>query len=164
MIEFSFPQLVIKGQYSKKEKIDFPYISNFFAFSVGPIILSLMEKIKKPYIALFPGRGVAHPRGLGLASHLGLLSDVPSIACSKKGLWTKDLHIDLKKGSFEVIRNSPGKTEGAVVITKDNTEPMFVSCGHRISIKKAVEIILKCSTEYRIPEPLRLASIFAKKF
>lgn len=101
-VEFSYPELILENRYSRKEKLNFPYIPNFFAFSVGPTILSLMEKIKKPYIALFPGRGVAHPRGLGLASHLGLLLDVPSIACSKGGLWTRDLHIDLKKGTLSL--------------------------------------------------------------
>jgi deoxyribonuclease V len=162
-IEFSFPRLSITNQFSGKEKISFPYIPNLFAFSVGPIILSLMEKIQKPYVTIFPGRGIAHPRGLGLASHLGLLLDAPTIACSKKSLWKEYPQLDLKKGNYVLIRDSSNHIQGAVVVTKDNTKPVFVSVGHKISIKTAIEIILRCCTGYRIPQPMRLASIFAKR-
>jgi deoxyribonuclease V len=161
-VEFSFPQLAIKNQFSMEKKIFFPYTPNFFAFSVGPIIFSLMKKIEKPYIALFPGRGIAHPRRLGLASHLGLLLDVPSVTCSKS-LWKEYPQIDLKKGNYYFMRDSLDNIEGAVVVTKDHTKPVFVSCGHRVSLETAICITLKCAINCRVPEPLRIASILAKQ-
>jgi deoxyribonuclease V len=86
-VNFSFPKLQILDQITDKRNCDFPYTPGLFAFSVGPAILPLLEKIDKPDLLIFPGRGIDHPRKLGLASHLGVLLDLPTVACSKRPLW-----------------------------------------------------------------------------
>jgi deoxyribonuclease V len=162
-VSFSFPELEIIEQSSAKEKISFPYLPGFFAFSAGPAILSALEKIENPDLIMFPGRGIAHPRGLGLASHLGVLLDVPTIACSKTPLWRDHPEPLSDKGAHVLVKREGERLMGAVVKTRKGKKPVFVTPGHRISIDTAVKIVLDCSPKYRIPEPLRRAHISAKK-
>jgi deoxyribonuclease V len=162
-VNFSFPQLQILDQIVEKRSCDFPYVPGLFAFSVGPAILSALNKIEKPDLIIFPGRGVGHPRKLGLASHLGVLLDLPTIACSKRPLWKNHPEPSLKKGEHEFVQDKNGMPIGAVVRTRHKVKPIYVTIGHKISIQTAVKIILECSTNYRIPEPLRYAHILAKR-
>jgi deoxyribonuclease V len=162
-VSFSFPQLQILDQMVEKQNYDFPYTPGLFAFSVGPAILSLLNKIEKPDLIIFPGRGIDHPRKLGLASHLGVLLDLPTIACSKRPLWKDHPDPSLKKGEHEFVQDKNGMPIGAVVRTRHKVKPIYVTIGHKISIQTAVKIILECTTDYRIPEPLRQAHILAKK-
>jgi deoxyribonuclease V len=159
----SFPKLELMETADYKEKLGFPYLPGFFAFSAGPAILSAIKKLKKPDLIMFPGRGIAHPRGLGLASHLGLLLDIPTIACSKTPLWREYPKLSLEKGSYVFVKGEEGKLVGAVVRTREGKNPVFVSPGHKMSVQTAVKIVLQCSPRYRIPEPLRQAHILAKK-
>lgn len=112
---------------------------------------------------MFPGRGVDHPRRLGLASHLGVLLDLPTIACSKTPLWSNFPEPSLKKGAYVFIPGENKQICGAIVRTKDHVKPIFVTPGHKISIQTAVKIVLQCSQNYRKPEPLRQAQILARK-
>ncbi|MCK4225150.1 MAG: endonuclease V [candidate division Zixibacteria bacterium] len=167
---FSFPELKIQDTTSHKEKVNFPYTPGFFAFSAGSAILSAIKKIERsefgscgPDLIIFPGRGIAHPRGLGLASHLGVLLDLPTIACSKTPLWKDYPEPPLKKGANVFLEGQDKKLIGAVVRTREGKKPIFVTPGHKISIQTAVRVILQCSPLYRIPEPLRQAHILAKK-
>jgi deoxyribonuclease V len=162
-VSFSFPQLQILDQMVEKRNFDFPYIPGLFAFSVGPTILSLLNRIEKPDLIIFPGRGIDHPRKLGLASHLGVLLDLPTIACSKRPLWKNHHDLSMKKGAHEFMQDKNGNVVGAVVRTKDKVKPIYVTIGHKISIQTAIKIILECTTDYRIPEPLRYAHILAKR-
>jgi deoxyribonuclease V len=163
-VNFSFPQLQILDQIVEKRNYDFPYTPGLFAFSVGPAILSLLEKIDKPDLMIFPGRGVDHPRKLGLASHLGVLLDLPIIACSKRPLWKNHSDPSMEKGAHVFIERENKELIGAVLRTKDSVKPIFVTVGHKISIQTAIKIILQCSLRCRIPEPLRQAHILAKKW
>ncbi|KPK74860.1 MAG: hypothetical protein AMJ89_05290 [candidate division Zixibacteria bacterium SM23_73] len=160
---FSFPQLQILDQIVEKGNCDFPYTPGLFAFSVGPAILSVLNKIEKPDLIIFPGRGIDHPRKLGLATHLGVLLDFPTIACSKRPLWRNCPDLSMEKGAHVFIQDKNGKSIGAVLRTKDKVKPIFVTIGHKISIQTAIKIILECSKNYRIPEPLRYAHNLAKK-
>ncbi len=162
-VSFSFPDLKIRQSASHKEKIEFPYTPGFFAFSAGPAILCTMKKIERHDLILFPGRGIAHPRGLGLASHLGVLLRSPTIACSKTPLWRDYPELSLEKGAHVFIEGENKKLIGAVVRTKEGKKPVFVTPGHKISTQTAVLVVLQCSPTYRIPEPLRQAHILAKK-
>lgn len=162
-VSFSFPQLQILDQIVEKRNYDFPYVPGLFAFSVGPTILSLLNKIERPDLIIFPGRGIDHPRKLGLASHLGVLLDLPTIACSKRPLWKDHPEPSLKKGEHEFVQDKNGNPIGAVVRTRHKVKPIYVTIGHKISIQTAVKIIFECTTNYRIPEPLRQAHILAKK-
>jgi deoxyribonuclease V len=162
-VNFSFPQLQILDQIVEKLNCDFPYVPGLFAFSVGPATLSALNKIEKPDLIIFPGRGIDHPRKLGLASHLGVLLDLPTVACSKRPLWKNHPEPSLKKGEYEFVQDKNGMPIGAVVRTRHKVKPIYVTIGHKISIQTAVKIILECTTDYRIPEPLRQAHILAKK-
>ncbi len=162
-VNLSFPQLQIIDQIVEKGNYDFPYTPGLFAFSVGPVILSVLDKIEKPDLIIFPGRGIDHPRKLGLASHLGVLLDLPTVACSKRALWKNHPDPPIKKGASVFMEDKNGKLIGAVVRTKDKVKPIYVTVGHKISIQTAVKIILECSVDYRIPEPLRYAHNLAKK-
>ena len=160
---FSFPQLQILDEIVEKRNCDFPYTPGLFAFSVGPAILSILNKIEKPDLVIFPGRGIDHPRKLGLATHLGVLLDIPTIACSKRPLWKNHPDPSMEKGAHVFVKDKNGKLIGAVVRTKEKVKPIYVTVGHKISIQTAIKIILECSRDYRIPEPLRYAHNLAKK-
>jgi deoxyribonuclease V len=162
-VSFSFPELEIQKTAFHKQKISFPYTPGFFAFSAGPAILSAIEKMERPDLIMFPGRGIAHPRGLGLASHLGVLLDLSTIACSKTPLWRDYPEPSSKKGAHVFIEGENKKSIGAVVRTREERKPVFITPGHKISIQTAVRVMLQCSPRYRIPEPLRQAHILAKK-
>ncbi|MGB7061358.1 MAG: endonuclease V [Candidatus Zixiibacteriota bacterium] len=162
-VSLSFPELEIRKTAFRKQKVSFPYVPGLFAFSAGPAILSALKKIEKPDVILFPGRGLAHPRGLGLASHLGVLLDLPTIACSKTPLWRDYPEPSSERGSYLFIERKDKRLAGAVVRTRDSRKPIFVTQGHKVSIQTAVKIVLQCSPKYRVPEPLRQAHILAKK-
>jgi deoxyribonuclease V len=162
-VNFSFPQLQILDEIVEKRNCDFPYTPGLFAFSVGPAILSVWDKIEKPDLVIFPGRGIDHPRKLGLASHLGVLLDLPTIACSKRPLWRNQSDPSMEKGAHVFVEDKNGKLMGAVVRTKYRVKPIYVTIGHKISLQTAIRIILECSKNYRIPEPLRHAHMLAKK-
>lgn len=159
----SFPDLAIQKTAFHNERLSFPYIPGFFAFSAGPAILSALKRIERPDLIMFPGRGIVHPRGLGLASHLGLLLDIPTIACSKKPLWRDYPKLSHDKEAHVLVKGEDGRLVGAVIRTRQGKNPVFVSPGHKISVQTAVKIVRQCSPRYRIPEPLRQAHILAKR-
>lgn len=159
----SFPGREVLAESSARRKVVFPYTPGFFAFTAGPAILAALDKMEKPDLIMFPGRGVVHPRGLGLASHLGVLLDVPTIAVSKTPLWKDQPGPASRKGAFTLVKGGMKKYIGAVVRTREGTKPVFVTPGHRISVQTAVTIVLDCCPKYRLPEPLRLAHTPAKK-
>ncbi|HVP36021.1 MAG TPA: endonuclease V [Terriglobales bacterium] len=162
IVRFTFPGLEKLDFASGKFLLSFPYTPNFFAFSCGPAILSILEKIELPDLLIFPGKGIIHPRKVGLATHLGILLDVPTIACSKRALNKNYPEPKKKKGSFEY--NLEGKEKvGVALRSRNNTKPIFISPGNKISLDSSLEIILHCCTKYRLPEPLRQAQILARK-
>jgi deoxyribonuclease V len=140
---FSFPQLQLLDQIVQKRQYDFPYRPGLFAFSLGPAILSALKKIPRPDLIIFPGRGIDHPRKLGLASHLGVLLDVPTIACSKRPLWRNHPDPPEEKGTHLFVQDKYGELMGAVVRTRDSVKPIYVTIGHNICIETAVKIILE---------------------
>jgi deoxyribonuclease V len=163
-VVLSFPQLKVLDQIVEKRNYDFPYTPSLFAFSVGPAILSVLDKIEKPDLVIFPGRGIDHPRKLGLASHLGVLLDIPTIACSKRPLWKNHPDPSKEKGAHVFVEGETGDLVRAVVRTRDVIKPLFIASGHKTSIQTAVKIVLQCSLRYRIPEPLRFAQSLAKQW
>lgn len=159
---FTFPDLERLDFVSGKFPLSFPYTPNFFAFSSGPVILSVLVKVDLPDLLIFPGRGIVHPRKVGLATHLGILLDIPTIACSKRALSRDYFEPEKRKGSYEYIFEGKEKV-GIVLRSKNNTKPIFVSPGNKISVDSSSKISLQCCTKYRLPEPLRQAQILARK-
>ena len=154
-------EVVEEARYSCR--ISFPYIPGLLSFREGPPMLRAFEKLRnRPDVILFDGQGIAHPRGFGLASHMGLILDIPSVGCAKTRLVGAFREPGEKRGQQSPLVYKE-KRIGAVVRTKDRVKPVFVSQGHRVSLERAVEIVLQCARRYRIPEPIRRAHILVNK-
>ncbi len=135
----------------------FPYIPGLLTFREGPVVLEAYERLDhEPDLLMFDGQGIAHPRGLGLASHVGILVDRPSIGCAKSRLIGEFKEPKQKRGSMRTLSIGRKKV-GVVLRTKDNTKPLFVSPGHRVTVETAARAVLEACRGYRLPEPTRLA-------
>ncbi len=135
----------------------FPYIPGLLSFREGPVVLQAYEKLsREPDLLMFDGQGIAHPRGLGLASHMGVLFDRPSIGCAKSRLVGEFKEPKQKRGSMRTLSFQRRKV-GVVLRTKDNTKPLFISPGHRITVETAARLVLEAGRGYRLPEPTRRA-------
>ncbi|MCS7262971.1 MAG: endonuclease V [Aquificaceae bacterium] len=136
--------------------VDFPYVPTFLAFRELPLILKLYQEAElKPDVFFVDGQGVAHPRGCGIASHFGVETNSVSVGVAKTRLFGYYKEPEGKRGSYSYLTYK-GAVVGVALRTKDYSEPVFVSVGHRISLKTAIELVLKTSL-YRVPEPTRLA-------
>lgn len=158
IIVFSYPDMTeIERAYSEVEE-NFPYIPGLLAFREGPAIIETYGKLSvKPDVLILDGQGTAHPRGVGIACHVGVLLDVPAMGIAKSRLYGSFEEPGTEKGSWTPLTSREGECIGAVLRTKDRTKPVFVSPGHRIDLESALEIALACSRGLRIPEPTRLA-------
>ena len=162
IIIYSYPDLVEIERVWKIVDEKFPYIPGLLAFREGPAIIDSFNMLKiKPDIAIIDGHGIAHPRGFGIACHIGVLLDIPTFGVGKKKLYGIYKEPSKLKGSYSYIKD--GKTDkiiGVVIRMKDNVKPVFVSIGNKIDLKTAQEIVLKCDSGYRIPTPTRQADKF----
>jgi deoxyribonuclease V len=157
IVVLSFPKTETMDFATAHGEIPFPYIPGLLSFREGPILVNTFQKLKiKPDVMIYDGQGIAHPRGIGLASHMGLWLDLPSIGCTKNPLLNDFICPGPLKGSFELIRRE-GKEVGAVLRTKEKVKPLFVSPGHRIDLRTSIQIVLTTCPKFRIPEPLRRA-------
>jgi len=160
---YRYPELTPVEKASAVEKLKFPYIPGFLSFREGPAIIAAIRKLAtKPDVILVDGQGIAHPRGIGIASHLGVLLNIPAIGCAKTRLVGEFEEPGRQKGSWSELAYE-GRIVGAVVRTKDSVRPLFVSPGHKIDLDNAIRITLNCAGKYRIPEPLRYADMLSRK-
>lgn len=160
---YKYPDLTpIEERYVAAE-VFFPYIPGYLSFREGPAIIQALSSLDiRPDLILFDGQGIAHPKGLGIAAHIGAFLDLPSIGCAKSRLVGEYEEPWNKKGSWSPL-DYKGKVVGAVLRTRENVRPLFISPGHRIDLKGSIEIVLRCISKYRIPEPLRRADSMSKK-
>jgi len=143
---------------------DFPYIPGLLSYREIPALLDCFESLQQePDLIICDGQGIAHPRGMGLAAHLGLILNTPTVGCAKSRLVGEYVDPDLEKGSVSPLLFH-GRRVGSVVRTRQGVKPVFVSPGHRVTIEEAVEAVLSATTRYRLPEPIRLAHREAGKF
>ncbi len=157
VVLLNVPDLNLKAVYSNRAKASFPYIPGFLSFREIPPLLEIFKDLSPmPDILICDGQGIAHPRGFGLASHLGILLDMPSIGCAKSVLVGKYLEPSAARGSTSPLMYQERQV-GAALRTRSGIKPVFVSVGHKLGLEEAVKILLQCSPKYRIPEPLRLA-------
>jgi len=153
--------VIEEATYTGKTSI--PYIPGLLSFREGPALLRSFEKLRnRPDVILFDGQGIAHPRGFGLAAHMGLILDVPSVGCAKTRLVGTFREPGGRRGQHSPLVCNE-KRIGAVLRTKDRVKPVFVSQGHRVSLESAVKIVLQCARRYRIPEPIRRAHILVNR-
>ena len=158
------PQFEIAETVSASRKVNFPYIPGLLSFREAPVCLAAAEKLQsQPEVFIVDGQGIAHPRRLGLAAHLGLFLDQPTIGCAKSRLTGTYEEPPLEKGAYSFLKDEKRKqTEqseiiGAVVRTRTNVKPVFVSVGHKCLLEDAIRVVLECAIKYRLPEPTRLA-------
>jgi deoxyribonuclease V len=138
-------------------KVVFPYIPGLLSFRETPACIDAIEKLEtRPDVFIVDGQGIAHPRRLGIASHIGLLIDKPTIGCAKSRLIGTFREPGSKKGSHNPLMDS-GEEIGAVLRTRTDVKPVYVSVGHKCTLDDAISIVLGCTTKYRLPEPSRLA-------
>ncbi|MBI1869646.1 MAG: endonuclease V [Chlamydiae bacterium] len=140
-----------------RSKISFPYIPGLLAFREGPILLKAFQLLKhEPDLVFFDGQGISHPRGLGIASHLGIILDKPTIGCAKSRLIGTYHEPGIDKGCFSPLIDQE-KQVGVVLRTRKGVRPIFVSPGHQMNHKSAVDFVLSFCDGYRIPKPTREA-------
>ena len=160
---FSFPDLTLLEEVTATREAPFPYIPGLLAFREGPVALAAYERLTiQPDLLLFDAHGYAHPRRMGLASHLGVYLDRPSIGCAKSRLTGKYEEPGPESGTWSPLL-SRGEEIGRVVRTKARTKPIFVSVGYRVTLPLAVEVVLRCVHGYRLPEPTRIADRLTKE-
>jgi deoxyribonuclease V len=160
---YTFPGMEYIRSAHAIAKITFPYIPGLLSFREGPAMIKAIDNLDiKPDIILVDGQGTAHPEGMGIASHIGILLNMTSIGCAKSRLIGEYRIPGSTKGSYTYLRYR-GKTAGAALRTRENVKPVFVSPGHMIDLKGAINIVLKCTAMYRIPEPQRCADRLSKK-
>jgi deoxyribonuclease V len=157
----SFPDLQVQETHLAYRPTTFPYIPGFLSFREVPAVLDALEKLKiTPDIILCDGQGIAHPRRFGIACHLGVLIDMPTIGVAKSLLLGKYELLPEEKGSYQPLIHK-GETIGAVVRSRTGVRPLYVSPGHRIGLPTAIDYVLRCTTKYRLPETTRIADKLA---
>jgi deoxyribonuclease V len=163
IVVLRLPDLQVIDSASATAKVPFPYIPGLLSFRECPAVLQAWEKLTvKPDCLVCDGQGIAHPRRLGIASHLGLWLNMPSIGCAKSLLVGAYREPGPKRGSLEPLFHRKEQV-GVILRTKDGVQPVFVSQGHKISLKKATEVVLACCTKYRLPESTRQAHLLVNE-
>ncbi|PZO85735.1 MAG: deoxyribonuclease V [Micavibrio aeruginosavorus] len=159
---FDWPSLSLQTSIIAYAPTDFPYIPGLLAFREVPAILKALHCLtEKPDLLMVDGQGVAHPRRMGIAAHLGVEADIPAIGVGKSRLC--GLHDDVPEDAFSMT-DLTDKDEriGTVLRSKAKCNPLYISAGHRISQKTALEIVLQSFRGYRLPEPTRIADQISK--
>lgn len=159
---YRLPELTCIEQATSVRKLLFPYVPGLLSFREGPAIMAALDRLKqKPDAILADGQGIAHPRGIGIASHIGVLLDIPTIGCAKQRLVGEYREPGTKRGNWEALLYKD-MLVGAVLRTRDKVKPLFISPGHRMDIDSAIRIVMACLGKYRIPEPVRCADMLSK--
>jgi len=145
-----------------EEPVSFPYVPGLLSFREIPPLLTAWKRLKtRPDVVIVDGQGIAHPRRFGVASHFGLLIGVPTIGCAKSRLVGEFKRPAPTRGSWSPLRHRR-ETIGAVLRTRDGGNPVFVSPGHLIGLRRAISVVLACAPRYRLPEPQRRADQLTK--
>ena len=157
VVVLAFPSLKMLEHKLARRPVQFPYVPGLLSFRELPAVLQAIEKLSRlPDMFLCDGQGIAHPRRLGIATHLGLLLDQPSIGVGKTRLTGQHDDVPDTRGAWRPLIHR-GEMVGAALRTRAGTRPVFVSTGHRVSLLSAIRITLACTTRYKLPETTRHA-------
>lgn len=163
VVVLSYPGLEPLTTASACDRVHFPYIPGLLSFRELPVLLAAFRRLPlRPDLVLVDGQGIAHPRRLGLASHLGLWLDLPTIGCAKSRLCGDHRPPGPRRGDREPLLLK-GEPVGSVLTTRDGVKPLYISPGHRVDIATAVEWTLACGGRYRLPEPTRQAHLLTNR-
>lgn len=158
-----YPELDVIETAIARRPTEFPYIPGLLSFREIPAVLDALEQVRElPDVLLCDGQGIAHPRRFGIASHLGLLADIPSIGVAKTRLYGMHDAPPDARGAWTPLR-AKDEIIGAVVRTRIGVKPLYISPGHRISVETAVAYAMRCCTRYRLPETTRHAHRLASE-
>jgi deoxyribonuclease V len=157
VVLLSYPDLTLLEQQVVEMELGFPYVPGLLAFREVPVLTEAFRRLsRRPDLLLVDGQGLAHPRRLGIACHLGLVLDLPTIGCAKSRLVGEHGTLDEAAGSRTELRDGPDII-GLVLRTRTRVTPVYVSVGHRIGLSEAAEWVLRLCRGFRLPEPARLA-------
>lgn len=162
VVVVSFPDLEVVETAVLEQPTRFPYVPGLLSFREAPAVLAALATLKEaPDLLMVDGQGMAHPRRIGIASHVGLLSGIPTIGAAKSRLCGTHDEPGPARGARTPLLHR-GEVVGTVLRTRTGVRPLYVSIGHRISLEAAVEWVLACAPRYRLPEPTRLADKLSK--
>ena len=163
VVVLSFPDLQLQESAIARRPTSFPYVPGFLSFREIPAVLDAMEQLSiTPDLVLCDGQGIAHPRRFGIACHLGIIINMPTIGVAKSLLIGKYQEVPEQKGSWQPLMHR-SETIGAVLRTRTGTKPLYISSGHRVSLPTALDYVLRCTPKYRLPETTRLADKLASR-
>jgi len=160
LVVFRYPDLTPLEGVTADVPLFFPYIPSLLAFREGPAVLAAWEQLNvKPDLLMFDGQGIAHPRGIGIASQMGLWLERPSVGVAKSRLYGHHASPGLKPGDRTELydERQPDRIIGMVLRTRQDTNPLYISPGHLIDLPHCIEFVLNCCRQYRLPEPTRWA-------
>ena len=161
VVVLNYPELRVVETKVARGNLNFPYIPGLLSFRESPLTLAACQQLTiAPDLILVDGQGIAHPRRLGLASHLGLLLNTPTIGCAKSLLCGSHEAPSIEPGSYTEVVDK-GEIIGVALRTKRGVKPVYVSIGHKVDLQTAIYWIMKCCHGYRLPEPTRLAHLAA---
>ncbi|MCL4248685.1 MAG: deoxyribonuclease V [Anaerolineae bacterium] len=164
VVVLSFPELQVIETVTARQPTPFPYIPGLLSFREGPVLVDAFEQLtQEPDVFIFDGMGRAHPRRIGIAAHMGLWLKKPTIGCGKTHLVGRFVAPAASKGSYSPLTDR-GETLGVVLRTRDNVKPVYISVGHLAELTTSIELVLRCTTKYRLPDPIRAAHNAAGKF
>lgn len=161
VVVLEYPSLAVAETAVVEGEVRFPYVPGLLSFREAPILLEALGRLERtPDLLMVDGQGLAHPRRFGLACHLGLLLELPTIGCAKSRLVGEHAPLPPERGSWVPLLDG-GEVLGAVVRTQTGLKPVYVSVGYRVSLRQAVDWTLGLAPRYRIPEPVRRAHMAA---
>ncbi len=164
IVVLSFPDLEYVEKKYLTNRVNFPYIPGLLTFREGPSFVKTWKRLhSEPEVVFFDGQGTAHPRGLGLASHMGLFLERPTIGVAKSRLFGTPDDIPKKLGEWFPLRNPEKDVIGSVICTKKETKPLYISPGHLITLEDTMRLVMSCLNGYKIPEPTRQAHILTQR-
>lgn len=164
VVVLSYPDLQVIETVRAKQPTPFPYIPGLLSFREGPVLEEAFGKLQhEPDVFVFDGMGIMHPRRLGIAAHMGLWLQRPTVGCGKTRLLGTFAEPGIEKGASSPLTHQ-GEQLGVVLRTRENVKPVFISVGHMADLQSAIALILNCTTKYRLPEPIRQAHNAAGRY
>lgn len=158
IVVLSYPKLTPIEAVIADAPLIFPYIPGLLSFREGPAVLLAWSKLQhKPDLLMFDGQGIAHPRGIGITSQMGLWLERPSIGVAKSRLYGQHQEVGSQRGDRANLLDKKGNLIGTVLRTREKSNPLYISPGHFMNVEHATQFVLDCCTGYRLPEPTRWA-------
>lgn len=162
VVLMEFPGMEVIAESISRVEVDFPYVPGLLSFRELPALLPALEALsEEPDLVFVDGQGLAHPRGFGIASHLGLLAGIPTIGCAKSRLLGEAEDPGPEVGDWKPLIHE-GKRVGVVLRTRRGVKPLYISVGHLIDLETSIGMVLACLRGFRLPEPQRRAHLVAE--